>query len=76
MNKNAAAASGVAKSTRRLCSRSSPATPAGMVAAMRSQARRWSGVSIRRVRKDTRRPRAILAQVDRKKTIRATAVAT
>ncbi len=82
MVRKMAAANGLANRVRKVCSRASPVMPTGMVAMTSSQASRSSAsvVTMRRAAMLGRRvrpnPRMIRTQSDRKKTIRASAVAT
>ena len=71
-----AAASGLAKTVRSVCSRRTPVRPAGMVATTNSQPRRSSEVSIRRRRAERTRPRTMRTHSRRKNTTSANAVAT
>jgi hypothetical protein len=82
MVRKMAAASGLANRVRKVCSKASPVMPTGMVAMMSSQARRSSAsvVTRRRAAMEGRMVRAnpamMRTQSERKKMIRATAVAT
>ena len=74
--RNAAAAVGLAKSTRNGCSKARPRSPTGADATRISQARRWSSVSMRRWMTLTHKPRTRRTHSLQKNRIRAVAVAT
>ena len=81
MNRNTAAAAGLAKMVRKVCSRTTPVSPTGMVASTIIQASRSSGpwmLSCRPRRPRSRlasSPRMIRTQSARKNHSRASAVA-
>ena len=60
--RNAAAANGLANNVRNGCSKASPISPTGMVAAISSHARRCEDVAIWRIRSEVIRAPTILTQ--------------